>query len=61
MSLLQDRDTFDVSVYEVWDTALSDGSRFELRPNGINIPVTYDERLEWIEAVEQWYVSKGWG
>ena len=38
---------------KTWSCILSDGSLHELKPNGSHLPVPYEERLDYCEAVKK--------
>eukprot|EP01119_Soliformovum_irregulare_P017292 TRINITY_DN5115_c0_g1_i2.p1 TRINITY_DN5115_c0_g1~~TRINITY_DN5115_c0_g1_i2.p1 ORF type:complete len:2108 (+),score=625.85 TRINITY_DN5115_c0_g1_i2:350-6673(+) len=46
-------DMFEDIITEVFTTNGSDGKEIELKPNGKNIPVTFQNRFEWISLVEK--------
>lgn len=46
-----DKETFEESIFETFETKLSDGTTKELIHNGKNIEVTYENRKEFITRV----------
>lgn len=54
-----DEESFDVHFSErTWSVTLSDGSNAELRPNGANESVRYEERLEYARLAKQARMSE---
>ncbi|XP_074642491.1 E3 ubiquitin-protein ligase HECTD3-like [Tubulanus polymorphus] len=53
--IMMDEETFVAHFgdYLMWCTVLSDGTTVELKPNGANIPVLYDERNEFCRQVQK--------
>jgi len=49
-----DEDSFDAyfSGERMWATVLSDGSLVQLRPDGVDVPVHYEERIDYALAVQ---------
>ena len=48
-----DAESFGDVIFETFTTQLSDGSEVALLPNGESVDVTYDNRLEFCDAVLQ--------
>ena len=43
---------------KTWSCTLSDGTNYDLKPNGSQLPVLYEERVEYCEAVKKARLSE---
>lgn len=52
---LMDKETFDAHFGQerTWTTVTSDGTLVPLKPNGADIQVQYEDRIEYIKMVQQ--------
>jgi len=51
-------ETFEDVIYEVFAIQSIDGREFDLKPNGKETPVTFENRNEWIDLVENFRLNE---